>query len=114
MPYPSSLYLPQDRLRALATGKSLPTHVIGAALFADISGFTPLTERLTQQLGARRGIEELTLKINKVYSALIDAVDSYQGTVINFAGDAITCWFDAEQSDASARAVACAQAMQTA
>ncbi|MEO8613275.1 MAG: tetratricopeptide repeat protein, partial [Chloroflexota bacterium] len=90
------------------------THVIGAALFADISGFTQLTERLTQQLGARRGIEELTLKINQVYSALIDAVDSYWGTVINFAGDAITCWFDAEETDATARAVACALAMQTA
>ncbi len=59
-------YLPQDRLRALARNESLPDRTSGAALFADISGFTPLTEALTQQLGARRGMEELTRQINLV------------------------------------------------
>jgi class 3 adenylate cyclase len=48
-------YLPQDRLRALGRGETLPDRASGAALFADISGFTPLTEALTQQLGSRRG-----------------------------------------------------------
>jgi adenylate cyclase len=107
-----SLYLPQDRLRALATQTPLADPAQGAALFADISGFTPLTEQLTQQLGTRRGIEELTLRINSVYQALIEAVEHWGGSVINFAGDAITCWFDG--SDAPARATVCAQAMQTA
>ena len=41
-------YLPQDRLRALACGEDLPDRTQGAALLADISGFTPLTEQLTQ------------------------------------------------------------------
>ena len=36
-------YLPMDRRHALADGRALPEHTHGAALFADISGFTPLT-----------------------------------------------------------------------
>ncbi len=105
-------YLPQDRLRAIASGSTISTRVSGAALFADISGFTPLTERLTQQLGARRGIEELSLKINQVYNGLINAVDNCNGSVISFAGDAITCWFDNDDENATARAVSCGLAMQ--
>ena len=38
-------YIPGDRRRALAAGVELPDRVHGAALFADISGFTPLTRR---------------------------------------------------------------------
>src|SRR4051794_20632246 len=87
-------YVPQDRRAALATGHPLPDHCTGAALFADISGFTPLTEALTTALGPRRGGEALTDQINAVYAALIAPVDRYGGSVIGFAGDAITCWFD--------------------
>jgi tetratricopeptide (TPR) repeat protein len=43
---PLSSYLPQDRRIALARGIALPEQASGAALFADISGFTPLTEAL--------------------------------------------------------------------
>jgi len=39
-------YIPIDRRLALAHGVVLPNHATGAALFADISGFTPLTEAL--------------------------------------------------------------------
>ncbi len=38
-----AVYLPIDRRRALARGATLPDRTRGAALFADISGFTPLT-----------------------------------------------------------------------
>ena len=40
------IYLAQDRRRSLATGRPLPDRTHGTALFADISGFTPLTEML--------------------------------------------------------------------
>ena len=86
-------YLPQDRRQALARGEDLPTRAHGAALFADIAGFTPLTEALDRSLGARRGVEEMTRQINHVYDALIGAVERYGGSVIGFAGDSITCWF---------------------
>ena len=66
-----SVYLAEDRLHALAYGETLPDRTHGAALFADVSGFTSLTESLTQRFGARRGIEELTQRMNAVYDALI-------------------------------------------
>lgn len=109
-------YLPQDRRATLANGVPLLTNAIGAALFADISGFTSLTEALANVLGPRRGAEALTQQINAVYEALLDAVASNAGSVVGFAGDAVTCWFnDADMSnDGACRAVACARAMQSA
>lgn len=104
-------YIPMDRRQALARGLHLPERTTGAALFADISGFTPLTEALGRALGPRRGAEELTRCLNEVYDALIVEVSRYGGSVIGFAGDAITCWFD---GDSGVRAAACALAMQAA
>ena len=89
-----STYLPTDRLHALARGATLPSRARGTVLFADISGFTPLTEALVRTLGPRRGAEELARQLNEVYDALITEVDRYGGSVIGFGGDAITCWFD--------------------
>src|SRR4029079_14578631 len=37
-------YIARDRRWALATHRDMPDRVAGSALFADISGFTPLTE----------------------------------------------------------------------
>ena len=121
----ASLYIPQDRRAAVALGKDLPEDVEGAALFADISGFTPLTEALTDALGLRHGAEELPVYLNAIYDALIGEVDRLGGSVIGFAGDAITCWFDEPLSQqgvpaldgpsrAVPRAVTCALAMQSA
>ena len=108
-------YLPQDRLRALANGETLPSRMRGAAIFADISGFTRLTEKLTQTLGARKGVEALSHQLNAVYGALIDQVESYGGSVISFAGDSIIGWFeDADSASAALKAVSCALEMQAA
>ncbi|MBM3131055.1 MAG: hypothetical protein FJ009_20810 [Chloroflexi bacterium] len=86
-------YIPIDRRLALARGETLPDRARGSALFADISGFTPLAESLAQSLGAARGAEELTRQLNLVYDALVVQVHNYRGSVISFAGDALTCWF---------------------
>jgi predicted ATPase/class 3 adenylate cyclase len=104
-------YLPGDRRRALAQGGTLPDRVRGAALFADISGFTPLTEALAHELGPHRGAEELTAHLNRVFRALIDELHRHGGDVIYFSGDAITCWLD---GDDGLRAAACGLAMQQA
>jgi class 3 adenylate cyclase/predicted ATPase len=98
-----------DRRQAMARGEPLPERTQGAALFADISGFTPLTEALTRTLGPQRGAEELTRQLNLVYDALIAEVDRYGGSVLSFSGDAITCWFD---RDDGRRATQTALAMQ--
>ena len=105
-------YIPQDRLRALARGETLPDRTNGSALFADISGFTALTEGLRESLGARQGAEELTKHLVTVYTALIAEIEKYGGSVIGFAGDAITCWFDDAHGIAAPRAVNCAFALQ--
>ena len=105
-------YIPIDRQFALAQGESLPDRMHGAALFADISGFTPLTEALAREYGPQRGAEELTIHLNRVYDALIEEVHRYRGSVISFSGDAITCWFDERYGPASHRALVCALAQQ--
>lgn len=109
-------YLPQDRLRALIDGKSLPDRTNGSAILADISGFTRITEELTQTLGPRKGVEELSQRLNAVYGALIDQVECYGGSVISFAGDSIIGWFEESAGGSSAplRAVTCAHGMQVA
>ena len=71
---------------ALATGHDLPDRSHGAALFADISGFTPLTATLVQTLGPQRGAEELTRVLNTVYAALTDAVASHAPDLVVLAG----------------------------
>ena len=112
MDFPTAAYLAPDRFRALLAGNDLPQSASGSVLFADISGFTPLTEQLRQRLGNRRGAEELAAVLNRVYDALIAEVDLYDGSIIGFAGDAITCWFSGEAS--TARAVTCGFALLTA
>ena len=104
-------YLPPDRVLAIARSQMLRERTAGAALFADISGFTPLTEALALELGPQRGAEELTVHLNRVYDALIGALERYGGSVIGFSGDAITCWLD---GDDGRRAVVAGLAMQTA
>lgn len=104
-------YIPADRCRAILRGDTLPEHDTGAVLFADISGFTPLTDSLLQELGPLRGAEMLTHYLNLIYDALIGEVDAYGGSVMGFAGDAITCWLP---GDNGLCAAACGLAMQQA
>ncbi len=89
-----SAYVPTDRLVALAEGHDLAPACTGAALFADIAGFTRLTNDLAAALGPRRGAQELTRHLNVAYDALIGKVHRYRGSVVDFSGDAVTCWFD--------------------
>lgn len=108
-----STFIPIDRRLVLHRGASLPDRTTGAVLFADISGFTPLTAALTQELGPERGAEELSRQLNRIYSALIAEVEQYGGSVISFSGDAITCWFDAAMSGAATQhATACGLNLQ--
>ncbi|MBK8984874.1 MAG: AAA family ATPase [Chloroflexi bacterium] len=112
---PLATFLPLDRRIALAADRLMPDRVQGAALFADISGFTPLTAVLAQELGPHRGAEELIRQLNRVYTDLITQVHHFRGNVIGFSGDAITCWFDdtdSGDSGAVTLALACALELQ--
>jgi class 3 adenylate cyclase/tetratricopeptide (TPR) repeat protein len=107
-------YLAGDRYASLCQQRTLPEYEKGAALFADLSGFTRLTETLTQELGPRQGVEILTQHLNNVYTALIKQVQDYGGNVTGFSGDAITCWFEGAEEASTRRAVTAALEMQTA
>lgn len=104
-------YIAGDRRRALAAGTSLPERTSGAALFADISGFTPLTEALVAELGAQRGAEELSSILDRLFDELLGHVMEHGGSVISFSGDAVTCWLD---GDDGLLATSCALAIQRA
>jgi predicted ATPase/class 3 adenylate cyclase len=104
------LYMPQDRQRSLLHPLSFAEDREHSILFCDIAGFTPLTEILVRLLGSAQGAELLTIYLNSIYDKLISKVDDYGGSVIGFAGDAMTCLF----SGLSAfEAIACALDMQT-
>ncbi len=86
-----------------------------AVLFADISGFTNLTERLAEK-GAV-GAEELTAALNRYFGQLIDIIDDFGGDVLKFAGDALLATFEDRRegeglTDASARATAASLVIQ--
>lgn len=121
-------YLPIDRRRALARGEVLPERSLGSALFADLSGFTPLMEHLSNTLGPQQGAEELTHLLNALFTPLIAEVHGHGGSILAFGGDALTCWFPALTphppvplhargrgergvGESGVRAAACAQAM---
>ncbi len=111
-------HVPIDRRRAIARGTVLPERCQGAALFADVTGFSGLASRLEEAFGSKRAAEELLIRINRVHSILVSQVHAYAGSVIAFAGDSVTCWFDdlpfehAVEASGARRAVACGLAMQ--
>ncbi len=78
-------------------------------MFVDISGFTPLTEALARELGGRRGAEELSATLDRIFAALMEPLHVWDGSVVYFSGDAVTAWID---GDDGTRAMACGLAMQ--
>lgn len=102
-------FVPADRRDAIRAGTSLGPLVTGTALFADLSGFTPLTQRLMEAQGADRGGESLARHLAQMFDVLVRATHENGGSVISFAGDAITCWFDGDDGQ---RAVRCGLRMQ--
>lgn len=90
----------------------------GAILFADVSGFTRLTEALTRQ--SSHGAEELTALLNLYFTRMIMLVESFRGEVFRFSGDALIALFHADDlpsttsKDATLRAMFAAVDMQAA
>ncbi|UCC80835.1 MAG: tetratricopeptide repeat protein [Candidatus Zixiibacteriota bacterium] len=82
------------------TGKVLE----GSLVFADISGFTAMSERLAGM--GRIGGEKLTEIINRCFNPLLDIVFACGGDVIKFGGDAFLVLF--KGNDRSTRAFECA------
>jgi class 3 adenylate cyclase/tetratricopeptide (TPR) repeat protein len=86
-----------------------------AVLFADISGFTPLAERLAQRGPA--GAEDLSGLLNAYFGQLTALIAAHTGEVITFAGDGLLAAWPTAGEDLSAptwRAGQCALAVQAA
>jgi len=75
-----------------------------STMFLDISGFTPMTERLMKE--GKEGAEILSSIINNIFEPVINAVYSSGGFVSTFAGDAFTAIFP--ETDQSLQVMACA------
>jgi class 3 adenylate cyclase/tetratricopeptide (TPR) repeat protein len=65
----------------------LAEEIQAAILFADISGFTLLTERLAEK--GPTGVEALARILNEYFGQLINIIHDYGGDVVKFAGDAV-------------------------
>ncbi len=79
-------------------------------LSADISGFTALSERLSDK--GKAGAEEITALISKCFEALIGVAYEYGGEVLKFGGDALLVIFRGD--DHMRRVAAAAVEMQNA
>jgi class 3 adenylate cyclase/tetratricopeptide (TPR) repeat protein len=86
----------------------------GAVMFADVSGFTPLSEELARH--GKRGAEELTRILNAYFEDMIGAVEEAGGDVCKFGGDAMTVLFEKEEGEAESahalRVLRCARGLQ--
>jgi class 3 adenylate cyclase len=110
-------YVPVLILRRMAAdiGATMSPSVerfAAAAMFADLSGFTALTEQMSLHNPA--GTEELTQILDLYFGHLVQVVTSHGGDVVKFAGDGLLAlWYgDEDLSLLTQRAVQCGLAVQ--
>ena len=101
----SRYFSPQIASRLAAIGESNGMEVRWrevAAVFTDITGFTTLVQAAAPEM--------LGALLNEYVAGMTDIVFAHEGTVAKIIGDAIQILFNApeDQSDYAARAVACA------
>ncbi len=80
----------------------------GSLVFADISGFTALTERLA--IRGKAGAEEMGELVNGIFDELLTAAYNYGANLLKWGGDAVLLLF--EHAEHAPRAVRAAWAMQ--
>ncbi len=113
-------YIPTRILRRIAADPApitAPTaeRFAAAALFADVSGFTGLNERMARQ--GPSGVETLTQMLNLYFGQLIELVAAHGGDVVKFAGDGLLALWPDDGSGldaATLRAAQCGLAVQIA
>ncbi len=105
-------YVPRVLLRHLARDPDARVMSLDATVvFADISGFTALSERLARR--GREGAEELTETIGGSLSALLTVAYENGGSLLTLGGDALLLLFEHEghaQPRVPGRGRACAHA----
>lgn len=72
------------------------SHFYAYTMFIDLSGFTPLTEKLMEK--GVEGAEEISFVINNIFAPLVNLVYQKDGFIPYFAGDAFLAIFPKEES----------------
>lgn len=107
-------YLPVTLVRTILDGGEIvpgqPASRRAATIFADISGFTAMSEELASD--GTRGAEELNRVLLVTFTAMLDLIHQMGGAVSHFYGDAMSVYFPDDDQTAVSRALACAQLMQ--
>ncbi len=67
----------------------------GTMVFADVSGFTKLSERLART--GKEGAEHLVDAINACFSALLGKAYDRGASLLKFGGDAMLLWFEGDE-----------------
>ncbi len=96
-----------ERIRAQQGSVFLPAQLRTATVFfADIRGFTPISERLQPSV--------VVDMLNRYLEQIVPVVEQHQGFLNKFIGDAVVVVFNGpiEQRDHAERAVRCAVALQ--
>ncbi len=70
----------------------------GTFMFADVSGFTALSERLAQE-NSGDGAEILTIIMNDYFAEMLEILAKSDGQLLKFAGDALLVLFPAYDDD---------------
>ncbi len=70
----------------------------GSFIFADVTGFTALTELLARQ-GQARGHETMNQIMNDLFSTLLDPLITSGGDLLFFIGDAVLAYFPGQAHD---------------
>ncbi|XP_039341045.1 adenylate cyclase type 10 isoform X3 [Mauremys reevesii] len=73
----------------------------GVLLFADISGFTALTEKFSMDTSLDRGADQLTQTLNHYVGDIVEEILVYGGDILNFAGDALLALWKVQRSQLS-------------
>lgn len=109
-------YVPRLIARRFAANPTPITQAEGhplraTVLFADISGFTALSERLAER--GPIGAEHLVEVLNQYFGELINTVNAHGGDIVKFAGDALLAlWYDDDFSLGVVKAAECALEVQ--
>jgi len=92
---PVATYLSASLVRCRLRNRSAPAvigeYIEGALLFADISGFTTLSQQLARH--GNEGAEELTVLLNEYFQVMVDIIIDHGGDILQFGGDSLLTVF---------------------
>jgi class 3 adenylate cyclase/predicted ATPase len=104
------LYLVEWLMHDPTPGRIGGQFMDGTLLFADISGFTAMSEQLSRM--GREGAEEINTIVNRYFATMLSILREHQGQLVEFGGDALLGLF--LEPESATRGVQAAQSMRAA